>query len=359
MRGEQKKQSSMLVLMSPESVVPKDHPARRIKKFADQALGELSPTFDAMYAATGRPSIPPERLLKSMLLIALYSVRSERMFCERLNYDLLFKWFLDMDMTEEPFDASSFSRNRDRLLEHEVAHRFLQAIVARAKKARLMSPDHFSVDGTLIEAWASMKSFRPKDEDDDDKGDGNGWGDFKGEKRSNETHESKTDPESKLMRKGGGREAKLSFNESVLMENRNGLVVDVKVTPATGDAETTAAIDLVCSAMPTETQITLGADKAYDTRGFVESARFLGVTPHVAQNIHARRSSAIDERTTRHPGYSTSQRVRRRIESIFGWMKTVAGFRRTRFRGVARTQLYAQIAAAAYNLLRMGRLLPA
>jgi transposase len=359
MRGDPKKQGSMLVLMSPEQMVPKDHPARRIKKLADEALTELSPVFEGMYAAIGRPSIPPETLLKSMLLIALYSVRSERMFCERLHYDLLFKWFLDMDMTEQPFDASSFSRNRDRLLEHEVAHRFLQAIVANAKKARLMSSEHFSVDGTLIESWASMKSFRPKDEDDDDRGDGNGWGDFRGQKRSNKTHESKTDPEAKLARKGGGREAKLSYTESVLMENRNGLVVDVKVTKATGDAEINAAIELVTTALPTSTLITLGADKAYDTRDFVDTMRLNAVTPHVAQNVNPRRGSAIDARTTRHAGYEASQKVRRRIESIFGWMKTVAGFERTRFRGVARTQLYAHIAAAAYNLLRIGKLIPA
>ncbi len=360
MRGQREKQSSMLALMSPEDMVPKDHPVRRIKKLADDALRDLSPTFDAMYASGwGRPSIPPETLLKSMLLIALYSVRSERQFCERLRYDLLFKWFLDMNMIDEPFDASSFSRNRDRLLEHEVAHRFLQAVVASAKKARLMSADHFSVDGTLIEAWASMKSFRPKNEDDDDKGDGNGWGDFKGTKRSNETHESKTDPEAKIMRKGKGREAKLSFTGNVLMENRHGLVVDMNVVPATGDAETSAAITLAVRAVPTSTQITMGADKAYDTRGFVEASRFYGITPHVAQNEHARRSSAIDARTTRHEGYGTSQKIRRRIESIFGWMKTVGGFRRTRFRGVARTQLYAHVAAAAYNLLRMTKLLPA
>lgn len=356
MRGEQKKQSSMLVLMSPEQMVPKDHPARRIKRLADEALADLSPVFERMYASTGRPSIPPETLLKSMLLIALYSVRSERMFCERLQYDLLFKWFLDMDMTEEPFDASTFSRNRDRLLEHEVAHRFLLAVVARAKKARLMSAEHFSVDGTLIESWASMKSVRPKDEDDDDRGDGNGWGDFRGQKRSNETHASKTDPESKLARKGRGREAKLSYTGNVLMENRNGLVIDVSVVQATGDAETNAALDLVAAAIPTSTQITLGADKAYDTRDFVASARFLGATPHVAQNIHAGRGSAIDTRTTRHAGYGISQKVRRRIESIFGWMKTIGGFRRTRYRGVARTQLYAHMIATAYNLLRIGRL---
>ena len=222
-----------------------------------------------------------------------------------------------------------------------------------------MSADHFSVDGTLIEAWASMKSFRPKDEDKNDRGDGNGWGDFRGTKRSNDTHASKTDPEARIMRKGKGREAKLSFVENLLMENRSGLVVDLKVVPATGDAETSGAIDLFVSALPTSNQITCGADKAYDTRGFVDAARFFGVTPHVAQNEHARRSSAIDARTTRHEGYGVSQKIRRRIESIFGWMKTVGGFRRTRFRGVARTQLYAHVAAAAYNLLRMGKLLPA
>ena len=349
----------MLALMSPEDMVPKDHPVRRIKKLADDALKDLSPTFDAMYASEGRPSIPPETLLKSMLLIALYSVRSERQFCERLRYDLLFKWFLDMNMIDEPFDASSFSRNRDRLLEHAAAHRFLQAVVASAKKARLMSADHFSVDGTLIEAWASMKSFRAKDEDDDDRGDGNGWGDFRGTKRSNDTHASKTDPEAKIMRKGKGREAKLSFVENVLMENRSGLVVDLNVTEARGDAETGAAIDLAVRAVPTSKQITMGADKAYDTRGFVGAARFYGITPHVARNEHARRSSAIDARTTRHDGYAVSQKIRRRIESIFGWMKTIGGFRRTRFRGVARTQLYAHVVATAYNLLRMTKLLPA
>lgn len=357
MRGKRETQSSMLMLMSPEEMVPRDHPIRRIKKLADDALRELSPVFDEMYASVGRPSIPPETLLKSLLLIALNSVRSERQFCERLRYDMLFRWFLDMSMVDEAFDASTFSRNRDRLLEHEVAHRFLQAVVARAKRSRLMSTDHFSVDGTLIEAWASMKSFRPKDEDDG--GDGNGWGDFRGQKRSNETHESKTDPEAKLARKGGGREARLAFSHHALMENRNGLIVDMKLAPARGDAETTAALELLVDAVPTSNQITLGADKAYDTRGFVEQCRELNVTPHVAQNQHARRSSAIDARTTRHPGYAVSQRVRRRIESIFGWMKTVGGFRRTRYRGVARSELYAHIVAAAYNLLRMGKLMPA
>jgi len=328
-----------------------------VKALADEALVELSPMFERMYAKVGRPSIPPEVLLKSLLLIALYSVRSERQFCERLRYDLLFRWFLDLDMVQEPFDASSFSRNRDRLLEHEVAHRFLQAVVKRAKKGQLVSSEHFSVDGTLIDAWASMKSFRPKDEDDDEGGDGNGWGDFRGQKRSNETHQSKTDPEAKLARKGKGREAKLSYAGHALMDNRNGLVVDVMVTEADGNAERQAALQMLVQAEPSNA--TLGADKGYDTRDFVLDCRALNVTPHVAQNANERRRSAIDARTTRHPGYAISQRIRRRIEQYFGWMKTVATLRRTRYRGRRRTELYAHITGAAYNLLRMAKLLPA
>ena len=347
----------MLMLMSPEELVPKEHPVRRVKALADEALRELSPLFERMYAKVGRPSIPPEVLLKSLLLIALYSVRSERQFCERLRYDLLFRWFLDLDMVQEPFDASSFSRNRDRLLEHEVAHRFLQAVVKRAKKGHLVSSEHFSVDGTLIDAWASMKSFRPKDEDDDEGGDGNGWGDFRGQKRSNETHQSKTDPEAKLARKGKGREAKLSYAGHALMDNRNGLVVDVMVTEADGNAERQAALQMLVQAEPRDA--TLGADKGYDTRDFVLDCRALNVTPHVAQNANERRRSAIDARTTRHPGYAISQRIRRRIEQYFGWMKTVGTLRRTRYRGRRRTELYAHITGAAYNLLRMAKLLPA
>ena len=279
---------------------------------------------------------------------------------ERLEFDLLFRWFVGLGVDDPVWDASTFSKNRDRLLAGEVAQRFLDELLARPEVKRLLSSDHFSVDGTLIQAWASQKSFRRKDGGDEPPGPGrNGGRDFKGEKRSNDTHESKTDPEAKIMRKGKGREAKLSFTGNVLMENRHGLVVDMNVTEARGDAETSAAITLAVRAVPTSTQITLGADKAYDTRGFVDASRFYGITPHVAQNEHARRSSAIDARTTRHEGYGTSQKIRRRIESIFGWMKTIGGFRRTRFRGVARTQLYAHVAAAAYNLLRMTKLLPA
>jgi transposase len=359
MRGSNDGQSSMLVLMSPETLVPERHPAREVKRLADDCLRQLSSLFDEMYARVGRPSIPPERLLKSMLLMALYSISSERMFCERLRYDLLFRWFLDMSMVDEPFDASSFSRNRDRLLDHEVAHRFLQEVVKLAEKRRLMSSEHFSVDGTLIQAWASMKSFRPKDEDDDDRGDGNGWGDFKDQSRSNDTHESVTDPESKLLRKSLGQEAKLCFAEHVLMENRNGLIVDVAVTPAVGVTEAIAALELLMRAVPLGGNITVGADKGYDTSAFIDGCRDLGVTPHVAQCITAHRGSGIDARTTRHPGYGISGIVRRRIESIFGWQKTVGGGRRSRYRGVAKTNLFATMTAVAYNLMRVARLQPA
>ena len=358
MRGTNDKQSSMLVLMSPDSLVPADHPAREIKRLADECLTKLSPVFDEMYAQMGRPSIPPERLLKSMVLIALYSVPSERMFCERLRYDLLFRWFLDMSMVEGTFDASTFSRNRERLLKHEVAHRFLQQVFQFAEENKLTSSDHFSVDGSLVQAWASMKSFRPKEEKDDDRGDGNGWADFTGQERKNDTHESTTDPEAKLFRKGNGQEARLCFAEHILMENRNGLIVDIAVRPSVGVTESEAALDLVMRSVPLDRPISIGGDKGYDNRGFIQGCRQLGATPHVAQNIHAHHRSAIDGRTTRHWGYRVSQVVRRRIESIFGWKKTVGGSRRTRYRGVARTDFFSTMVAVAYNLLRIARLLP-
>ena len=341
----------MLCLVSPESRVPPDHPMRAIKKLAERALRELSPVFDEMYADSGRPSVPPERLLKGLLLIALYSIRSERQFCEQLDYNLLFRWFLDMDMMEPAFDASTFSRNRERLMEHEVAALFFAAV--RDQGAELMSREHFSVDGTLLDAWASLKSFRPKGEDDD--GDGNGWGQFRGDKRSNETHESKTDPESKLARKGDGQPAKLSFCAHALMENRNGLLVSLLVTEANGTAERDAAIEMVAE-QTDGSRVTLGADKGYDTRDFVARCREHGITPHVAKNQHARRRSAIDARTTRHIGYDLSQRVRKRVEQIWGWMKTTGGLRKTRYRGVRRTQLAAHFIGSAYNLLRIAKL---
>jgi transposase len=362
MRGIDTKQSCMLCLLSPEAVVPATHPARRIKRLADDALATLSAQFDRMYSVVGRPSIPPERLLKASVLMALYSVRSERLFCEQLDYNLLFRWFLDMDMTEPSFDASTFSKNRQRLIEADIAKQFFARVVEQATDAKLMSDEHFTVDGTLIDAWASLKSFKERKGSDakgppDDPG--NPTVDFHGQKRGNETHQSTTDPEAKLARKGSGKEAKLSYSGHALMENRHGLLVDLRIAEANGRAEREAALQMVDDELPGENTITLGADKAYDTRDFVAQCRSRNVTPHVAQNQNARRRSAIDARTTRHPGYAVSQRIRKRVEEIFGWVKTVANFRRTRYRGRARTQLAAYFIGAAYNLLRIAKLVPA
>jgi len=364
MRGAERKQASMLCLMSPETVVRSSHPLRKVKKLADAALKKLSPVFDEMYAEAGRPSIPPERLLKATLLMAFYTIRSERLLCEQLDYNLLYRWFLDMDMMEESFDHSSFSRNRERLIEHDVAKQFFLEIVAQARKARLMSDEHFTVDGTLIEAWASLKSFRKKDrEEKKDGGDppsddpGNPSVDFHGEKRSNETHESTTDPEARLARKSNGTTARLSFSAHSLMENRNGLLVDFRVAEANGRAERTVALEMVDAALPGTKRITLGADKAYDTRSFVEECRARRVTPHVARNEHSRRRSAIDGRTSGTPGYSVSQRIRKRVEEIFGWVKGFGGFRRTRLKGRVRTQHAGYLVGAAYNLIRMTKLM--
>jgi len=344
----------MIFLQSPEEVVPKDHPLRRVKALADAALRELSGVFGAMYSEGGRPSVPPERLLKSSLLMALYTIRSERMFCEQLGYNLLFRWFLDMDMSEAAFDASTFSKNRARLIEHDVAAQFFVQIVAQARAAGLMSSEHFTVDGTLIEAWASLKSFKKKDEPrEPPSGDGsNADVDFRGEKRSNDTHESTTDPEAKLMRKGYGKEAKLSFSAHSLMENRNGLLVGFSVDEASGTAERRNALRLIDDIKTTNGRITLGADKGYDSRDFIADCRERDVTPHVAQ----KQKSAIDGRTTGSIGYAISQRVRKRVEEIFGWMKTVGGFRKTRFKGIERTQFAGYLVGCAYNLVRMSRL---
>lgn len=351
MRGRKDKQLSMLTSMTLDSRVPRNHPLRRIKKMADEVLVELSPTFDAMYAGSGRRSIPPEVLLKSMLLIALYSVRSERMFCEQLQYNLLFRWFLDMELEEEAFDHSSFTKNRERLLAHDVAGEFFRAVVERARRKRLMSSEHFSVDGTLIESWSSMKSFRPKDDDDDDN---NKWGDFRGEKRSNETHESKTDPDAKLVRKGNGQGAKLGYMGHALMENRNGLLVDVLVNEASGYAERDGALEMLDRSVAQSRRITLGADRGYDVKSFVADLREREVTPHIAQTLH--RSPATDARTTRHPGYRISLRIRMQIEKIFGWMKSFGGLARSRLRGIPKTQLLTYFTGAAYNLLRMAKI---
>jgi transposase len=361
MRGLQDKQTNLWAVISIEDRIPSDHPLRRIKELADQRLVELSRVFNRMYSQVGRPSIAPERVLKSLLLIALYSVRSERQFCEQLGYNLLFRWFLDMELEDESFDASVFSKNRDRLMGHEVGRLFFDAVVKQAREAKLMSDDHFTVDGTLIEAWASLKSFRPKGEDrsgDKDQGDpGNRWVDFHGEKRSNDTHESSTDPESLLAKKGPGKEAKLCYGAHALMENRNGLLVDLKITQATGTAEREAAQEMIKRQRRKGVRVkSLGADKNYDTHGFVDFLRGRKIVPHVAANTKRKGGSAIDGRTTRHQGYTISQRIRKRIEEIFGWAKTVGGFRKTRYRGVDRTQLACWWVGAAYNLLRMAKL---
>lgn len=360
MRGRKKQQETLFSLRGPGDRVPKGHPMRRVKDMADAALAALSPTFEQMYSRIGRPSIPPEQLLKASLLMAFYSVRSERLFCERLDYDLLFRWFLDMGMEEASFDHSTFSLNRERLLEHDVARQFFMAVMSQAQNAGLTSNEHFSVDGSLIDAWASVKSFRPKNEKDDDQeppdDKGNPTVNFHGEKRSNETHESKTDPEALLARKGPGKEAKLSYSLNGLMENRNGLLVDLRIFTADGTAEREAAIRMLEEAVPGSSRITVGGDKGYDTKDFVADCRRLNVTPHVAKHENARRSSAIDARTARHVGYGLSQRARKRIEEIWGWMKTVGGFRKSRFRGVERTEMSAYLVGAAYNLLRLSKL---
>lgn len=363
MRGRAKQQASMLAFIDPETLIPAGHPLRTIKRFADAALRELSPLFDEMYAADGqgRASIPPERLLKASLLISLYSVRSERAFCEELTYHLLFRWFLDMDLLEPSFDHSTFSKNRARLLRHRVSREFFDAVVLQAEQLHLLSDEHFSVDSTLIEAAASLKSFRPRDEPPppprpDGGSPNNRWVDFHNQQRSNATHQSTTDPDARLYRKGPGKEARLSYMGQALMENRHGLLVDFQITTATGTAERDVVPHLIDDARargfhPT----TLGADKGYDTRPWVQAMRAQGVTPHVAQNTTGRRS-AVDGRTTHGPGYAASQKVRRRIEEIFGWMKTVGGFRKTRYRGLERVDFAGYLVAAAYNLVRLVRL---
>ena len=353
MRGKADTQATMLSLVTADQLVPEDHPVRQIKPIVDNALRELSPTFARMYAETGRPSIPPEHLLKACLLIALYSVRSERQFCERLQYDLLFKWFLDLNITDPAFDASTFSKNKERLLEHEVARGFLGRVLEEARRRRLLSEDHFTVDGTLLEAWASLKSFRPKDGEGSPPttGEKNPSVDFHGEKRMNDTHQSTTDPVARLAKKGRGKEAKLCFTGHVLMENRHGLVVDVALSQATGTAERDAALDML-EQVPGSHRITVGADKGYDTAEFVTSCRMMNVTPHVAR----RQTSRVDGRTTRHAGYQVSQQIRQRVEEVFGWVKTVGGGRKLRYRGVERNRLWWEFTAAAYNLLRMAKL---
>lgn len=358
MRGDAERQALVFSALTPDQLVPADHPIRAVKPIVERALQAVSPTLSKMYSKRGRPSIPPEHLLKASLLIALYSIRSERQFCERLQYDLLFKWFLDLNIADPAFHPTTFTKNRESLLEHDVARQFFAAVLEEARRRRLLSEDHFTVDGTLLEAWASMKSVRPKD---DDRGPSGGGGknrdvDYRGEKRRNETHASTTDPEAQLMRKGVGKETRLSYMGHVLMENRNGLVVDVILTQASGKAEREAAVRMLDRLPQRRRRRTLGADKGYDTRDFVQDARQRNVTPHVAQNESGRRS-AIDGRTTSWGGYKVSQRKRKRVEEIFGWVKTVGGGRKLRYIGVRRNQLWSEFTATAYNLVRMARLL--
>jgi transposase len=359
MRGQAKSQPEFLTLLCPESVVPQDHPLREIKRRVDQVLRDMSALFNRMYADEGRPSIPPERLLKAKLLIALYSVRSETLFCEQLGYNLLFRWFLDMDLTEPTFVQSAFSKNQERLLEHQVAQKFFRAVYELSRQENWASDEHFTVDGSLIEAAASLKSFVPKEgssnKSDDDPG--NPTVNFHGQKRSNTTHQSTTDPEARLYRKGPGKEARLYFTAHALMENRHGLLSDIQITSATGRAETEAALKQLrqYSRRTGMAAATVGADKSYHNADFVGGCRQGQIKPHVAQ-IKDRKVKGLDRRTTRHKGYEVSQWKRKRVEEIFGWMKTVGGFRRTRFIGIERTGLWAYFVGAAYNLVRLAHL---
>jgi transposase len=346
----------MLSSLSTEDLIPADHPIRRIRVVVDEVLAGLDAEFDAMYAASGRRSVPPETLLKATVLMAMYSIRSERAFCERLNYDMLFKWFLDLAIDDRAFDATTFTKNRQRLLDHQIADRFFAAVVHQAKLRRYMSSDHFSVDGTLLQAWASNKSFKPNDHDGGDDGNGfkgrNAEVDFKGQKRSNKTHTSTTDPEAMLFRKSNNAAAELSFMGHVLIENRNGLIADAELTQATGYAEREAARTMLARLPARKRRRTVAADKSYDTRDFVADVRELGFTPHVAPNTSGRRS-AIDGRTTRHPGHGVSQRIRKRVEEPFGWIKTVGTGRKVRYIGTERNRAWFKIEAAVYNLIRI------
>ncbi|NIR43887.1 MAG: IS5 family transposase [Gemmatimonadetes bacterium] len=364
MRGSDARSGSLFSYVDLEARVPGDHPLRVIRSIADDVLDGLSARFEALYGRIGRPSIPPERLMRALLLQAFYSLRSERQLMERLEFDLLFRWFVGLGVDDRAWDPSTFSKNRDRLMDAEAAAAFLAGVVSHPQVARQMSREHFSVDGTLIDAWASMKSFRPKDGAEDDPGDPPGGGrnadrGWRGAPRSNATHASTTDPDARLYKKASGQASRLCFIGTALMENRSGLVVDGRLTRASGVSEGLAGIDLADQHI--RPGGTLAGDKGFDTADFVAELRERRVTPHVAQNHYdtgnARRRSNIDGRTTRHTGYVLSQKARKRIEEIFGWLKTVAGWRKSRFRGLDRTEWGFTLALAAYNLTRMPKLL--
>jgi transposase len=357
MRGDDQQQSHIFSYLSPEERVRKDHPLRAIRTMVDEVLSQLSRRFDAMYAGVGRPSIAPEKLLRAQLLQMLYSIRSERLLMEEMDYNLLFRWFVGLNADDEVWDATTFTKNRDRLLKADVAQEFLMRVVEQARAKGLTSDEHFTVDGTLLEAWAGAKSFQPKDKPPTPPPDdpGNPTVNFHGEQRSNQTHASKTDPEALLARKGEGKESMLSYCGNLLVENRNGLIVDAEVFQANGTAERDAAL-VMLEKLPGIQPVTVGGDKGFDTRDFVQECRNLRVTPHVAQNLGRLGGSAIDGRTTRHPGYAVSQRKRKRIEECFGWLKTIALMRKLRHRGVCQVNWLFTFACAAYNLVRMRNL---
>ena len=355
MRGDDRQQAGMWSYISPEQRVPADHPLRSIRAMVDTILAELSPEFATLYSPVGRPSIPPEKLLRALLLQVLYSTRSERLLMEQLDYNLLFRWFVGLNMDDAIWDPTVFTKNRQRLLDGDIAQAFFERALAQARERGFLSDEHFTVDGTLIEAWASLKSFKRKDAPAGPPDDpGNPTVDFHGERRSNATHISTTDPDARLARKGRGQEAKLAYQGHVLMENRHGLAVEGCVTRASGYGERAAALEMVGHRAPAG-RITVGADKGYDTRDFVEALRLVQVTPHVAQNT-SNRSSAIDRRTTRHAGYGVSQWKRKRVEEIFGWLKTVGLLRKTRHRGRARVNWMFIFGLAVYNLVRIRNL---
>jgi transposase len=358
MRGEDRRQDVLFSYRAVEDRIPADHPLRGMRALVEPVLAALSPRFRAMYAAIGRPSIPPEQLLRALLLQVLYTIRSERQLMEQLDYNLLYRWFVGLGVDDAVWDHSVFSKNRDRLLEADVAAKFLAAVLAHPQVKPLLSDEHFSVDGTLIEAWASLKSFRAKDGEDEPPAPGrNGERDFHNEQRSNDTHASTTDPEAKLYKKGKGKEAKLCFMGHALMENRHGLVVQADATEANGTAERKAALEMIDRQAPGAcNQLTLGADKAYDAREFVVGLRQKCVTPHVAQKA---KSSAIDGRTTRHAGYAVSLRKRKLVEEAFGWAKTIAGCAKVKVRGLPRVGFHFTLAMAAYNLIRLPKLISA
>jgi transposase len=356
MRGEADDAGEIFSYITPAQRVPQDHPLRPVRKLVDAALVKMSPQFQKMYSRIGRPSIPPERLIRALLLQVLYTIRSERQLMEHLDFNILFRWFVGLGLDDPVWDASTFSKNRDRLLNGAIDKAFFAQIVSEADGLGLLSNEHFTVDGTLVEAWAGLKSFKPKDGDKQEPPDdpGNPTVNFHGEERSNKTHQSTTDPDSRLYTKGSGKEAKLYFAGHVVMENRNGLAVGVRLTQATGKAETQTALELL-EEIPRRRRITVGGDKGYDQAAFVEGLRDTDATPHVARKV---RYSAIDDRTTRHDSYDISQQKRKQIEEVFGWAKTIGLLRKLRHRGLPRANWVFTFGLAAYNLVRIRNLVP-